>query len=212
LAKAVIGFAGAPWTLATYMLGENGSPGERLARTRSQASADLPGLLETLTQVVADHLAGQITAGADVVQVFDSWAGGLNDGEFADWVIAPTRSIVRSLREARKDAKIIGFPRGATQAQYIAYAGSAGVDGVSIDTAISLSWAVTAMEGVTCQGNLDPDVLVAGGPVLDRAIEAIVGASSGRPFVFNLGHGVLPGTPPAHVEHMVRRVRELSSR
>jgi uroporphyrinogen decarboxylase len=209
--KALIGFAGAPWTLATYMLGENGAPGERLARARAQARSGLPALLEVLTSTVTAHLAEQVRAGADVVQIFDSWAGGLNDQEFANWVIAPTKAIVSGLAGAAPKVKIIGFPRGVTTAQYATYVRETGVHGVSIDTPTSLSWALNELPNVTCQGNLDPDVLVAGGPVLDRAIESIVAASADRPFIFNLGHGVLPETPSAHVQHLVTKVRELSA-
>jgi uroporphyrinogen decarboxylase len=209
--KALIGFAGAPWTLATYMLGENGSPGERLARTRARAKDELPGLIERLAKAVTAHLTRQIRAGADVVQLFDSWAGGLTDQEFSDWVISPTKTIVGGLLEAEPNAKIIGFPRGVTPAQYTSYVGSTGIHGVSIDTPTSLSWALSELTDVTCQGNLDPDVLVAGGPVLDGAIEGIVATADARPFIFNLGHGVLPETPPAHVKHLVTRVRALST-
>jgi uroporphyrinogen decarboxylase len=209
--KALIGFAGAPWTLATYMLGENGSPGERLARARVQAKNELPALLEVLTSIVTAHLAEQVRAGADVVQIFDSWAGGLSDEEFATWVIAPTKAIVSGLSKAAPKAKVIGFPRGVKPAQCAAYVRETGVNGVSVDTATSISWAVSELANVTCQGNLDPDVLVAGGPVLDRAVESIVAAAAGHPFIFNLGHGILPETPPPHVQHLVAKVRGLSA-
>lgn len=207
--KALIGFAGAPWTLATYMLGENGTPGERLARARAHAGLDR--LLDTLVATVSAHLTAQIEAGADVVQIFDSWAAGLSDEEFARLVIAPTRATVSFIHNRAPYAHIIGFPRGVTPAQYMAYATETGVDGVSIDTATSLGWAIDALSNVTCQGNLDPDVLVAGGPVMESAIDNIVGASAGRPFIFNLGHGVLPETPAANVARLVKRVRELSA-
>jgi uroporphyrinogen decarboxylase len=209
--KALIGFAGAPWTLATYMLGENGTPGERLSRTRAGAKHVLPDLMIALTDAVTQHLVEQVRAGADVVQLFDSWAGGLSDDEFARWVVAPAKAIVAGLRQAEPDARIIGFPRGVSAAQYATYVRGTAVDGISIDTATSIHWAADELDTVTCQGNLDPDVLVAGGPVLDAAIAAIVAASADRPFIFNLGHGVLPPTPPENVAHLVKRVRDLSA-
>jgi uroporphyrinogen decarboxylase len=207
--KALIGFAGAPWTLATYMLGENGTPDER--ERRAGASPHLTGLLDVLIDRVSAHLIAQLKAGANVVQLFDSWAAGLTDEEFHARVLDPTRRIVAAVRDDMPGARIIGFPRACSQKQYAAYAGETGVNGVGIDTHTSIQWAVEAMHGTTCQGNLDPELLISGGRALDAAIESIVVAAGTRPFIFNLGHGVLPQTPTAHVEHLVKRVRALSS-
>ena len=204
--KALIGFAGAPWTLATYMLGNNGSPEERVARAR--AGESLVDLLDVLAETTAHHLAAQLNAGADVVQVFDSWAGGLNDKEFADWIVTPTKSLIDRLRQDVPSARVIGFPRGAMNAQYQSYAKNTGVDAVSIHTDASMAWAADALgKTVAVQGNLDPLILVQGGDALNRAVDDILEAAHGAPFIFNLGHGVVPETPPEHVEALVRRVR-----
>ena len=189
--KAMIGFAGAPWTLAAYR-----NPGE------------FTKLLNVLADMVAWHLIRQFQAGADVVQIFDSWAGGLPAREFADWVVAPNKRVVATVRRAIPDAPIIGFPRAATQTGYEAYAIETGVSAVSVDTAASMQWAVSALGSrVALQGNLDPIALIAGGEALDRAVDGILKEARETPFIFNLGHGVLPETPLAHVAQLVARVR-----
>ena len=204
---ALIGFAGAPWTLATYMLGGVGTPEERKARTKQ--SSELPCLLERLAHVVADHLLAQLNAGADLVQIFDSWAGGLTDAEFAAFVIEPTLMLERHVRAQIPYARIIGFPRGATQAQYKEYA-SWVVDTVSIDNQTPIDWAAREMlpTGRNLQGNLDPMILVQGGEVLDRAVDEILSATRDIPFIFNLGHGVVPETPVEHVFQLLKRVED----
>jgi len=207
--KTLIGFAGAPWTLAAYMLEGKGSPDQRAAKLAAYRDPkSFAQLLDMLAQIVAWHLLRQFDAGADVVQIFDSWAGGLPDKEFSDWVIAPNKQIVSLIRKARPDAKIIGFPRAATQTGYERYAAETGVNGISVDTSTSMRWAASALgEHVAVQGNLDPIALIAGGAALDGAIDGILRDTKGAPFIFNLGHGVLPETPVEHVARVVERVR-----
>jgi uroporphyrinogen decarboxylase len=207
--KAMIGFVGAPWTLAAYMLEGKGSPDQRAAKLAAYRNpAEFTKLLDILTDAVARHLIRQFEAGADVVQIFDSWAGGLPAKEFADWVIAPNRRVVDLVRREIPHAPIIGFPRAATEGGYEAYAAETGVSGVSIDTAASMRWAVKSLSPrVAVQGNLDPIVLIAGGDALDRAVDGILNETRETPFIFNLGHGILPETPLAHVAQLVARVR-----
>jgi uroporphyrinogen decarboxylase len=152
------------------------------------------------------HLIRQIDAGADAVQIFDSWASGLPDFLFRQVVIEPTKKIVKAVRAARPDAKIIGFPRAATLAGYEIYVQATGVDAVSLDTAAPIA---LAAENLACvlQGNLDPIALIAGGAALDRAADEILEAMQGRAHIFNLGHGILPETPIAHVEQLLKRIR-----
>ena len=207
--KALIGFAGAPWTLAAYMLEGGGSPDQRAAKLFAYRNPDqFRKLLSVLADAIAWHLMRQLEAGADAVQIFDSWAGGLPEKEFADWVVAPTVRIAGVLREQFPQVRIIGFPRAATQQGYEAYVKGTGVDAVSIDTATSLGWAVSALGPYAAlQGNLDPIALIAGGAALDRAVDGILQVTRATPFIFNLGHGVLPETPLAHVEQLIERVR-----
>lgn len=203
--KALVGFAGAPWTLATYMLGGNGTPEKRQARAKH--SPVLPDLLSLLAKWIARHLGNQLSAGSDVVQVFDSWAGGLSDTEFETLVVAPTKALVSQLRVHTPSALVIGFPRGATQGQYARYVAETRVNGLSLHTELPLEWATAHLNNVTLQGNLDPIVLVEGGDRLDRSIDAILNMTLRVPFIFNLGHGVVPETPPEHVAQLVKRVR-----
>jgi uroporphyrinogen decarboxylase len=207
--KALIGFAGAPWTLAAYMLEGKGSPDQRAAKLSAYRDPEgFAKLLNALADAVAWHLIRQLEAGADAVQIFDSWAGGLPTQEFADWVIAPNARVVALVRKEIPSAKIIGFPRAATQTGYEAYAAQTGVDAVSIDTAASMNWAAKALGGkVAVQGNLDPIALIAGGEALDRAVDRILDATRSVPFIFNLGHGILPETPLEHVARLIARVR-----
>jgi uroporphyrinogen decarboxylase len=207
--KTLIGFAGAPWTLAAYMLEGRGSPDQRAAKLFAYRDpAAFQRLLDLLAEIVAWHLLRQMEAGADVVQIFDSWAGGLPDKAFADWVVAPNKRVVELIRKIRPEAKIIGFPRATSQSGYERYAADVGVDAVSIDTATPMKWAAKTLGGrVAVQGNLDPIALIAGGGALDEAVDRILQAAENVPFIFNLGHGVLPETPLDHVARMVARVR-----
>jgi uroporphyrinogen decarboxylase len=205
---ALIGFCGAPWTVATYMVEGRGSSDQSAARTWAyrdpKGFADLIGLL---TEASVIYLCGQIEAGADALQIFDSWAGSLADDEFECWVIAPTARIVRDVRAQHPDVPIVGFPRGAT-AMLQRYIDGTGVDGVSCDTACPLAvMQEIAQSGTVVQGNLDPLLLATGGAAMDRRIDEIRTAMVGLPFVFNLGHGIVPGTPPETVARLVERLR-----
>jgi uroporphyrinogen decarboxylase len=152
-------------------------------------------------------LSGQVEAGADVLQIFDSWAGSLADDEFDRWVIKPTAKIVKALKAKYPHVPILGFPRGAASALKTFVTGT-GVDGVSCDTSCPLPvMQDVAASGTVAQGNLDPLLLVAGGTALDHRAGAIIAAMKGKPFIFNLGHGIVPETPPEHVAQLVARVR-----
>jgi len=207
--KALIGFAGAPWTLAAYMLEGRGSPDQRAAKLSAyRAPQEFAKLLDTLADAVAWHLICQLEEGADVVQIFDSWAGGLPYAQFLEWVVRPNARVAEGVRSKIPNARIIGFPRAATQAGYEVYATQTGVDAVSIDTATSLEWAVQKLGGkAVLQGNLDPIALIAGGDALDKTVDHILNTSRHTPFIFNLGHGILPETPPEHVARLVKRIR-----
>ncbi|HEY1961259.1 MAG TPA: uroporphyrinogen decarboxylase [Rhizomicrobium sp.] len=206
---ALLGFAGAPWTLATYLAEGAGSTDQRAAKLWGYRRPDeFAQLLERVADCVAFHLIRQLEAGADAVQLFDSWAGGLPERAYEDWVIVPTKRIVDAVRTARPDARIIGFPRASTLEGYRRYAAHTGVDAVSLDTAVPMRWAVEQLPAhMVVQGNLDPLALVAGGSAMGRAVGEILDATRGRQFIFNLGHGVVPETPPEHVAELVRLVR-----
>jgi len=205
---ALLGFCGAPWTLATYMVAGCGTPDQAPARMFAYRHPEaFAQLIDVLTTASISYLVRQFAAGVDAVQIFDTWAGVLPADEFDEWCIEPSARIVAEVRRQVPGAKMIGFPRGAGTklVQYL--------DRVAID-AVGLDWMV-AREFVRAevqprrpvQGNLDPLVLLAGGAALDRAIDGILEAYSSGPFIFNLGHGVLPDTPVAHVERLVARVR-----
>ena len=205
---ALIGFAGAPWTVATYMV-EGGSSRD-FSRTKRWAFSDPKGfaaLIDCLVSATITYLLGQVEAGAEVVQLFDSWAGVLPEAEFRRWVIEPTARIARALRSAHPNLPIIGFPRGAG-ALYAAYAELAGVDAVSVDATVSLAWAREHLQTRhAVQGNLDPVMLLVGGSAMISAAQAIVAILREGPFVFNLGHGILPETPPEHVTSLIEFIR-----
>ena len=205
---ALIGFCGAPWTVATYMVAGQGTPDQAPARMLAYRHAGaFEKIIDALVESSIPYLVGQLKAGADVVQIFDTWAGVLPPREFARWSIEPTRRIVEGVRQQIPDAKIIGFPRGAG-AMLPAYVDATSVDGVSIDWAAEPSLIRERVQSrVAVQGNLDPLALIAGGTALDRAIDDVLeNYASGR-LIFNLGHGILPETPIAHVEQMIKRVR-----
>lgn len=205
---ALIGFCGAPWTVATYMVGGGGSPDQ--AAARGWAYRDRAGfarLIGLLTDVSVDYLSQQINAGAEVVQIFDSWAGSLPDDEFQRWVMAPTERMVGELKARHPGVPIIGFPRGAG-VQALGYVAATRVDGIGCDTAMPLEFMRRELAGkAVVQGNLDPLLLVAGGEAMERRVAEILGAMAGKPFVFNLGHGIVPETPPEHVSRLVESVR-----
>jgi uroporphyrinogen decarboxylase len=207
-AKALIGFAGAPWTVATYMVAGQGS--REQAEARRLAYSD-PGAFEAIISrieaVTFDYLSGQIGAGADAVQLFDSWAGSLAPSEFERWVIAPTRRITAQLKAKHPDVAVIGFPKGAG-GKLAAYAAETGVDAISLDETVDPAWASRELpEGLPVQGNLDPLALLTGGQALEVAVASILDAFAGRPHIFNLGHGILQETPIAHVEQLMAFVK-----
>ena len=205
---ALIGFCGAPWTVATYMVAGQGTPDQAPARMLAYRHPEaFAKIIDTLVANSITYLVGQLKAGAEVVQIFDTWAGVRPPREFARWSIEPTRRIVEGIRQHMPDAKIIGFPRGAG-ALLPAYVEATAVNGVSIDWAAEPSLIRERVQNrVAVQGNLDPLALIAGGTALDRAIDDVLeNYASGR-LIFNLGHGILPETPIAHVEQMIRRVR-----
>jgi uroporphyrinogen decarboxylase len=205
---ALLGFCGAPWTVATYMIAGKGTKEQAPARLFAyKHPAEFQALMDLLVEISATHLVAQIDAGADTVQIFDSWASVLPAAEFDRWCIAPVKELVARVRAARPAARIIGFPRGATTAGIQRFAGETKVDGLSLDTACDLAGVAALPNMPTLQGNLDPLALIAGGDGLDRAIDAILKVADGRPYIFNLGHGILPETPIAHVEQLIRRIR-----
>jgi uroporphyrinogen decarboxylase len=208
-AKSLIGFAGAPWTVATYMIEGGGSRTfSRAFRWLYEDPASFNTLMELLARITADHLIAQVRAGADTVQIFDTWAGVLPEVPFRDVCIRPTRAIVDAVRAACPGVPIIGFPKGAG-AKLATYAQDTGVDAVGLDPMTPLQWARDTLCGtVALQGNLDPLLLVAGGPALDTAVDRILGAFADVPHVFNLGHGIVPETPVAHVAQVLERVRQ----
>ena len=205
---ALLGFAGGPWTLATYMTAGRGGDEQRAAKLWGYREPEsFAALLNLIGDCVAQHLICQLDAGADAVQIFDSWAGGITEDTFSQWVVTPTRKIVDKIRAAHPQAKIIGFPRASSLVGYERYAVATGVDAVSVDTAAPQTWMRGFADVTVLQGNLDPLLLVAGGSAMERAANEILEAMIGKPFIFNLGHGVLPDTPPEHVAELVAAVR-----
>jgi len=207
-ATALIGFCGAPWTVATYMVGGQGSVDQACARL--WAYRDPQGfqrLISLLEDVSVEYLSGQIDAGADVVQIFDSWAGSLPDDQFQRWVSEPTRRVVARLKQRHPTVPVIGFPRGAG-VLLRDYAAHTGVDAVSCDTAVPLTFMAHELPSrLVVQGNLDPLALLAGGPGLESRVAEMLAQLARRAFIFNLGHGIQPETPPENVARLVALVR-----
>jgi uroporphyrinogen decarboxylase len=206
---ALIGFCGAPWTVASYMVEGQGSPDQREARL--WAYRDPVGfgrLIDLLVEASIEYLSGQVQAGADVLQIFDTWAGALPPGEFEAWVVAPTRQIVSEVRARHPEVPIIGFPRGAG-GKIEPYVVETGVQGVGCDTGMEAEEmrALAQSTGVVVQGNLDPLALVVGGEAFERQTVGLLKELAGVPYIFNLGHGIVPETPPEHVERLVELVR-----
>jgi len=204
----LIGFAGAPWTVATYMV-EGGSSRD-FAAVRGWSVGDPDGfgkLIDIVTRATAEYLCRQIEAGAEALQLFDSWAGVLPDDAFERWIVEPNARIVSIVKRRFPDIPIIGFPRGAG-VLYERYVEATGVDAVSLDTTVPLKWAAQRLQPkVTVQGNLDPLVLLAGGEALERRTREIVATLGKGPFVFNLGHGIVKETPPEHVTRLLQAIR-----
>ncbi|WP_040619048.1 uroporphyrinogen decarboxylase [Rhodovulum sp. PH10] len=203
-----LGFCGAPWTVATYMVAGEGTPDQAPARTLAYRDpATFQKLMDALVEASITYLVAQFRAGVDAVQLFDTWGGILPPLEFDRWVIAPAKKIVDGVRSQVPGAKIIAFPRGAGT-QLERFVGEVPVDAVGLDWTMDLKFARERIQSkVVVQGNLDPLLLIAGGEALDRGVDAILEAFSGRPFVFNLGHGITPDAPIANVERMLKRVR-----
>ena len=207
-ATTLLGFCGAPWTVATYMIAGHGTPDQAPARLFGYRHPEaMRALLDTLARHSADYLIRQIEAGADAVQIFDSWSGVLDEACFHDYCVRPVAQIVSQVRAAHPDTPIIGFPKGAG-ALYDGYRAATGVDALGLDWSVPLSQAARLQSEGGVQGNLDPLRLVAGGRALEEGIDAILDALGGGPLVFNLGHGITPEAPVEHVEAMVARVRE----
>lgn len=204
-----LGFAGSPWTVATYMVHGQGSKDQSEARRMAYAEPDrFSALIEAIITTTVDYLSGQINAGVDAVQLFDSWAGSLSPAQFEKWVIAPNAEIVRRLKVLHPDVPIIGFPKGAG-GKLAAYAEGTGVDALGLDETIDPHWANRELpNGLPVQGNLDPLVLISGRNDLIKAVENILSAFRNRPHIFNLGHGILPDTPIEHVEHLLSQIRK----
>jgi uroporphyrinogen decarboxylase len=204
---ALIGFCGAPWTVATYMVAGQGTPDQAPARMMAYRYPDaFSRIIDVLVANSIEYLLGQLKAGADLLQIFDTWAGVLPPREFARWSVEPTR-IVEGVRNKIPDAKIIGFPRGAG-ALLPGYVEATGVDAVSIDWAAEPALIRERVQNrVAVQGNLDPLALIAGGDALDAAVDDVLANFASGRLIFNLGHGIQPETPIAHVEQMLKRVR-----
>jgi uroporphyrinogen decarboxylase len=205
---ALIGFCGAPWTVATYMIAGCGTPDQAPARMFAYSQPEaFARLIDILVDVSSRYLVEQLKAGAEAIQIFDTWAGVLPPREFLRWCVEPVRRIVENVRREIPDAKIIGFPRGVG-ASLPSYVERIPVDAVSIDWAAEPAFVRADVQSrVAVQGNLDPLVLCAGGEALDRAIDDVLANFAGAPFIFNLGHGILPETPIAHVERTLQRIR-----
>jgi uroporphyrinogen decarboxylase len=206
--KTLIGFAGSPWTVATYMVAGQGSREQAEARRLAYADpARFSQIIARIEAVTFDYLVGQVEAGAEVLQLFDSWAGSLSPAQFEQWVIAPTARLVAALRERHPGVPIIGFPKGAG-GKLAAYARETAVDAIGLDETVDPYWAAEELpEDLPVQGNLDPLALIAGGEELEIGVRRILDAFAGRPHTFNLGHGILPDTPVAHVEQLISLVK-----
>jgi uroporphyrinogen decarboxylase len=204
----VIGFCGAPWTVATYMVEGGGSKDQAEARLWAYRDPDsFQHLINLLVETSICYLLGQVKTGAGVLQIFDSWAGSLPEDEFARWCSRPTRAIVAGVRAEAPNIPIIGFPRRAGVLSE-AYARETGIDAIGCDTSMPLGFMrETLQKRLPVQGNLDPLLLLAGRKHMERRVASILDALGGGPFVFNLGHGIVPDTPPEHVAHLVELVK-----
>ena len=205
---ARLGFAGSPWTVATYMVAGQGSKDQAAARGLAYREPERFGrLIDAIVEQTVTYLLGQIRAGVQAVQLFDSWAGSLSPDQFDRWVIGPNRAIVERLHHHAPDVPVIGFPKGAG-AKLVRYAREVGADAIGLDETLDPEWADEALpRGLPVQGNLDPMLLLAGGDALDAATLRIRCAFAGRPHIFNLGHGISQHTPVAHVERLIAAVR-----
>jgi uroporphyrinogen decarboxylase len=206
--KALIGFAGSPWTVGTYMVAGQGSREQAEARRMAYADPERFGaIIARIEEVTLDYLSGQIEAGAEAVQLFDSWAGSLSPGQFEQWVIGPTARLVAALKTRHPTIPVIGFPKGAG-GKLRAYARETGVSAIGLDETVDPVWAAKELPAkLPLQGNLDPLALIAGGAALEVMVHRILDAFAERPHIFNLGHGILQDTPVAHVEQLIALVK-----
>ncbi len=203
----LIGFCGAPWTVASYMIEGGTSADQKAAKMLAYGDpAAFSSLLDILVEASSTHLIAQIDAGAQILQIFDSWAGNLADDDFEIFVAEPTARIVERVKAAHPKIPIIGFPRGSS-AHYKSYVQTTKIDALGCDTGTPLVLMAEMQQSLPVQGNLDPVLLLAGGDAMERRIAAILNALASRPFIFNLGHGVLPETPIENVTQLVRIVR-----
>jgi len=204
----MLGFAGSPWTVATYMVAGQGTkdqgPARRLAYRDPEAFG---GLVDRIIENTVHYLIGQIDAGVEAIQLFDSWAGSLAPDQFQRWVVEPNARIIAAIHEARPGVPVIGFPKGIGE-KLVDYAAGTGADAIGLDETIDPMWADANLpKDLPVQGNLDPLALIAGGAALDSSVHRIRDALSRRPHIFNLGHGILPDTPIAHVERLLSMLR-----
>jgi len=206
---ALIGFCGAPWTVATYWVAGRGTKDQAAARRLAGDEPELFGeIIDRLVAATADHLIGQLRAGADVVQIFDTWAGALDPESFERWCLQPTVEIIRRIRSVKSEAPVIVFPKGVSIDQAERLVRASGASAVSLDADANRALACKRLKPLCAiQGNLDPNVLVEGGDALDQAVDVIRKDFRGARHIFNLGHGIRPETPIAHVERMIARVR-----
>jgi uroporphyrinogen decarboxylase len=206
---ALIGFCGAPWTVASYMVAGRGTPDQQPARKLAESNPALfSEIIDRLVDATALHLIGQLEAGADLLQLFDTWAGVLDERSFEKWCVKPSTEIVRRVRAAKPDAKIILFPKGISIANMQRIVAACGADAISIDMHADRKAACAALaSSCAIQGNLDPDILIEGGTALDRAVDEILADFRGIRHIFNLGHGIKPETPIENVERMIARVK-----
>lgn len=207
-----LGFAGSPWTIATYMVAGQGSKDHAAARRLAYSDpARFAALIDAIIDATVTYLSGQIDAGVEAVQLFDSWAGSLSPAQFRRWVIEPNAAIVRRLKALHPGIPIIGFPKGAG-AKLADYARETGVDAIGVDETIDPVWADAALPpAMPVQGNLDPLALIAGGRAVEEAVDSIRAAFANRPHIMNLGHGILPDTPIDHVEALISYVRQIKA-
>ncbi|PWE32566.1 uroporphyrinogen decarboxylase [Maritimibacter sp. 55A14] len=204
----LIGFAGAPWTVATYMIAGRGTPDQGPAHAlKSSDRATFTALIDRLTEATTEYLLAQIAAGAEVVKLFDSWAGSLKGDDFDDFALAPAKRIIAALKAAHPDVPAIAFPRQGG-AKLDGFAAATGADCLALDTEVDTDWAARVLQPQSCvQGNLDPQLLVEGGQRLIDETRRIRDAFSGGPHIFNLGHGITPDADPAHVDVMLKALR-----
>lgn len=205
---ALIGFAGAPWTVASYMIeGSSSRKFEAAKGWAKTAPKDFTRLIDLLVDATSDYLIAQVEAGAEVLQLFDSWAAAWERKDLHRWCLKPAAEIIRRVKATHPDVPVILFPRGVGAA-YEEFARESGAAALSLDPSVPLAWARDTLQPHVClQGNLDPQILVAGGETMRAAVRDILEVLGAGPFVFNLGHGIVPETPPEHVAELVTQVR-----